>query len=150
MLTACVTGIDLQSTLEIKASSLYLTHFKNGPATGESMRQRNLVSLLLGVLLALVSTTTTLNVRAQTASPQGNPQTTSSPQTTGPQSTSPPSSPQSSPQTTNTQTGPAASSPKVTKVVEGHLELDEIIQIEVDHLSEWMNTATNDPKKLVP
>ncbi|HXM34101.1 MAG TPA: hypothetical protein VN920_02860 [Pyrinomonadaceae bacterium] len=114
------------------------------------MRQRNLVSLLLGVLLALVSTTTTLNVRAQTASPQGNPQTTSSPQTTGPQSTSPPSSPQSSPQTTNTQTGPAASSPKVTKVVEGHLELDEIIQIEVDHLSEWMNTATNDPKKLVP
>jgi hypothetical protein len=35
-------------------------------------------------------------------------------------------------------------------VVEGHLELDDIILIEVDHLNEWMNTATNDAEKLVP
>lgn len=31
---------------------------------------------------------------------------------------------------------------------EGHLELDQIIQVEVDHFNEW--AATNDPTKLVP
>jgi hypothetical protein len=37
--------------------------------------------------------------------------------------------------------------PKVT-AVEGNLELDDIIRVRVDHLSEW--AETNDPSKLVP
>ena len=37
--------------------------------------------------------------------------------------------------------------PKVTAVT-GHLELDQIIQVEIDHLAEW--AAKNDPSKLVP
>jgi hypothetical protein len=38
-------------------------------------------------------------------------------------------------------------SPKV-RGTEGHLELDNIIRVEVDHLTEW--AAKNDPTKLVP
>ena len=37
--------------------------------------------------------------------------------------------------------------PKVISV-EGHLELDHIIRVQVDNLSEW--AKTNDPAKLVP
>jgi small-conductance mechanosensitive channel len=42
------------------------------------------------------------------------------------------------------------SSPSAPKVigVEGNLELDDIIKVEVDHLKEW--TTQNDPSKLVP
>jgi hypothetical protein len=42
---------------------------------------------------------------------------------------------------------PGVPAPKVT-AVEGHLELDVIIRVEVDHLNEW--AAKNDPSKLVP
>jgi hypothetical protein len=48
-------------------------------------------------------------------------------------------------------TGSASpSSPSAPKVigVEGNLELDDIIRVEVDHLKEW--TTQNDPSKLVP
>jgi hypothetical protein len=38
-------------------------------------------------------------------------------------------------------------SPKVT-AVEGHLELDDVIRVQIDHLSEW--ATMNDPAKLVP
>lgn len=38
--------------------------------------------------------------------------------------------------------------PQVIRVLEGHLELDDIIRIEVDNLSSWADT--NDPTKLVP
>jgi len=117
------------------------------------MRLRIMVSLPLGVLIGIVAPVTiaTLKVMAQTASPQGNPQTTSSPVTTpalqsAPSATGSPSTSQ----TTNPQPAAPPLAPRVTKVIEGHLELDAIIQIEVDHLAEWMNTATNDPKKLVP
>ncbi len=41
----------------------------------------------------------------------------------------------------------AATHPKVT-AIEGHLELDEIIRVEVEHFSEW--AATHDATKLVP
>ena len=37
--------------------------------------------------------------------------------------------------------------PKVT-AVEGHLELDTIIQVQIDHFAEWVQK--NDPSKLVP
>jgi len=40
-----------------------------------------------------------------------------------------------------------ATHPKVT-AIEGHLELDEIIRVEVEHFSEW--AATHDATKLVP
>ena len=40
-----------------------------------------------------------------------------------------------------------APSPKVT-AVEGHLELDDVVRIQIDHLAEW--AATNNPLKLVP
>jgi hypothetical protein len=40
-----------------------------------------------------------------------------------------------------------APSPKVTGI-EGHLELDEIVRVEVENLQEW--AATHDPGKLVP
>lgn len=42
---------------------------------------------------------------------------------------------------------PAAPAPRVTSV-EGHLELDVVIRVEIDHLAEW--SAKNDPAKLVP
>ena len=38
-------------------------------------------------------------------------------------------------------------SPKVTRI-EGHLELDDIVRVEVDHFTEW--AATHDATKLVP
>src|SRR5690242_13082213 len=38
--------------------------------------------------------------------------------------------------------------PKVTAIDQGHLELDDIIRVEVDHLSEW--AANHDASKLVP
>ncbi|HEY3040887.1 MAG TPA: hypothetical protein VGJ66_19265 [Pyrinomonadaceae bacterium] len=40
-----------------------------------------------------------------------------------------------------------APSPKVTGI-EGHLELDDILRVEVEHFTEW--AATHDPTKLVP
>ena len=67
------------------------------------------------------------------------------------------------PALTNAQTQSASASPSPTIVapvpsptpaapkvvgVEGHLELDVIIRVEVEHLNEW--AARNDPTKLVP
>jgi hypothetical protein len=44
------------------------------------------------------------------------------------------------------QSGPAP--PKVTKVI-GTLEADDLIEVHVDHLAEWV-AAGNDPSKLIP
>jgi hypothetical protein len=66
---------------------------------------------------------------AQTPSPNGSP----SPSTVASPVTSP---------------TPAAA-PKVIGV-EGNLELDDIIRVEVDHLNEWVQNPKNDPSKLVP
>ncbi|MEP7009570.1 MAG: hypothetical protein ABJC13_04535 [Acidobacteriota bacterium] len=43
---------------------------------------------------------------------------------------------------------PVSTAPKVVEIVEGHLELDGLIRLRVDHLAEW--SKTNDPGKLVP
>ena len=43
----------------------------------------------------------------------------------------------------------APAKPKVTGV-DGHLELDVIIKVDVDHLAEWAATPGNNPAKLVP
>src|SRR6267142_5232231 len=81
--------------------------------------------LFLSILLALVLGVATLN--AQTPSPTPAP---------GPAPATSPSP------------GPApAPSPKVIAVAD-HLELDEIIQVQVEHFTEW--AATHDAAKLVP
>jgi hypothetical protein len=51
-----------------------------------------------------------------------------------------------SPSATSSPT-PAAPGPRV-RAAEGHLELDDIIRVEVDNFTEW--AAKNDPTKLVP
>lgn len=61
-------------------------------------------------------------------------------------SPTPAPSPLASPSATSSPT-PAAPAPKVT-AVEGHLELDTVIRVEIEHLAEW--AAENDPTKLVP
>ncbi len=42
----------------------------------------------------------------------------------------------------------AAPAPKVVEIIEGHLELDDLIRLRVANLSEW--STSNDPGKLVP
>ena len=61
-------------------------------------------------------------------------------------SPTPAPSPLSSPSPTSSPT-PAAPAPKV-RAVEGHLELDDIIRVEIDNFPEW--ATRNDPNKLVP
>jgi len=56
--------------------------------------------------------------------------------------------PAASPSPSSSPTPSPAAPPKVTKVVDGHLELDVVITVEVEHLSEWV--TKNDPTKLVP
>jgi len=65
------------------------------------------------------------------------------------QTASPTPAPVPSPPVTDiTRPAPApAPSPKVTGI-DGHLELDTIVGVEVEHFSEW--AATHDPTKLVP
>ena len=110
------------------------------------MRLRIIVSLPLVLLFVTIATS---GQSARTGNPQGTAQPSVSPATTaGPEST-----PSASPgplQSNGSQPASLPAPPKVTKVVEGHLELDDVILIEVDHLNEWMNTATNDAEKLVP
>lgn len=69
--------------------------------------------------------------------------------TTGAQTRSPTPavSPLPSPSPTVSPTPAPGPPPKVT-AAEGHLELDDIIRVEVDHFTEW--AAKNDPTKLVP
>jgi cell division protein FtsB len=109
------------------------------------MSWRTMALLSLGVLIGLTSVT----VFAQTAPGQGNAAATNTPSST-PQSVSAPASLGTTTTAANAQPSATSPPPKVTKVVDGHLELDDIIQIEVDHLTEWMNVAGNDPRKLVP
>jgi hypothetical protein len=102
--------------------------------------------LLLGLLLTLTCALTAAAVKAQqsVANPSPTPaatsqaasQSSSSSATTAPQ-------PQAGP-----VPSPTPLPPKVTSIVEGHLELDDTISVQVDHLTEW--AANNDPAKLVP
>ena len=80
-------------------------------------------------------------VAAQTGAATPTPNTSSSPQQTNSPSQSP--SPSASP----TASPP---SPRVTKIVTGHLELDELVRVQVEHLAEWVENENNDPTKLVP
>jgi hypothetical protein len=53
--------------------------------------------------------------------------------------------------TQTTNAAPATSpKPKVTGLSEGHLELDVLIKVDIDHLAEWAATPGNNPAKLLP
>jgi hypothetical protein len=53
-------------------------------------------------------------------------------------------------QTTSPQTTPNVQ-PKVMAILEGHLEADDLVKVEVDHLAEWVaRDPANNPAKLVP
>lgn len=103
------------------------------------MRLRIMVSLPAALLFVIIAMS---GLTAQTSNPQGTAEASATPATTP--------DPQSTSQFNGSQPATLVVPPKVTKVVDGHLELDDIIQIEVDHLEEWMNTAGNDARKLVP
>jgi len=85
---------------------------------------------------------TTQSVPAQTTSQQV------PPQTNNPQSATPATNPQTTAQTTNPQTV-AIVQPKVI-ALDGNLEADDLIRVEVKDLDKWAATPTNDPAKLVP
>lgn len=91
------------------------------------MKQISTISLIL--LTAIIGVSAVV-AAAQTSTP--------SPAPTSSQSPAPDTAPTPAP----------TLEPKVTKVVEGHLELDDIIRVEVENLAQW--AETNDPSKLVP
>ena len=97
------------------------------------MNKRTLTVLIVLCTLIGLGVAGELSATAQTASPT--PLPTPSPRVVEAQAASP------------TPTPVPAPPPRVT-TVQGHLELDTIIVVEIDHLSEW--AAKNDPAKLVP
>jgi hypothetical protein len=103
-------------------------------------KRRNSLFLTFVSLAALLLATVFI-VNAQV----NNVQTAATP-SVAPASTSASMSAASPAATATPQASPAAS-PKVT-AIHGHLELDEIVGVEVEHFSEW--AATHDPTKLVP
>ena len=94
------------------------------------------LALLAGVLFLTV-----FIVNAQV-----NSQATATPAATA---TSPPATTVSPATATGPQATPAIASPPPKVIaIEGHLELDDIVKVEVDHFTEW--AATHDATKLVP
>jgi hypothetical protein len=90
--------------------------------------------------MGIIAACTTI-AAAQTGAPTPATSTSSSQQAGSPaQSPSPSASPTPSP----------APAPRVTKIVTGHLELDDLIRVRVDHLAEWVENDNNDATKLVP
>lgn len=86
---------------------------------------------------------TSHSATAQTTNPQ------TGAQTTNPQTAAQTTTTQTTAQTTTTQTT-ANLQPKVTHILEGHLEADDLIKVEIQDLDKWAATPTNDPGKLVP
>ncbi len=110
----------IRAELKTLYSGLNVTHRKG------SMMNKTRLSIG-GLLMLAIALSGGTVLRAQTPSPT--PRAEASPE------------PAPSPAPT------VAPAPKVISV-EGHLELDDIIRVQVDHLSEW--DAKNDPSKLVP
>jgi len=102
------------------------------------MKPIKLAGFALVFLMFVVPTTH--RVSAQTPNSQA-PAQTPNPQ--------PPGSPTSG-QTPNSQSAPAVR-PKVVAILEGHLEADDLVKVEIQDLDKWAAaTPTNDPGKLVP
>jgi hypothetical protein len=99
------------------------------------MKLRTMVLLSLGVVLSIAATSRS---HGQNPTPQDSPQPVVSP--------TPLSSPASQTSTAQPVLGKPAA-PRVIKV-EGNLELDDIISVEVENFEAW--AAVNDPTKLVP
>jgi hypothetical protein len=71
------------------------------------------------------------------------------PAATNPQATTPgQASPSAVPAPPRTTPSPPVAAPKVVEIVDGHLELDGLLQLRVDHLADW--SKANDPGQLVP
>jgi hypothetical protein len=104
-----------------------------------------MVSLALGVFVGLL-TIAVVGVRAQNDNPAGNTQKASPSPAASPQNTSAPTGSNTAAANT-TQPVPTPTPPKVVDV-KGHLELDTVIQVKIDHFSEW--ALTHDATKLVP
>jgi cell division protein FtsB len=112
------------------------------------MRLRITVSLPLAILFITIAIS---GLSAQTNNSKRNPTASSSPVATPSPEVTPAATSSPSPiPADGSQNTVSTAQPKVTKVVSGHLELDDIIVLEVDHLADWMATDTNDAKKLVP
>src|SRR5712692_10016480 len=95
------------------------------------------ILMLLVFLAATIHNAAALTTNSQTTAQTTNPQTTA--QTTNSQTTA---------QTTNAQ-ATAGVQPRVIGL-DGHLEADVLIKVEIDHLAEWAATPKNDLGKLVP
>ena len=96
------------------------------------------LALLAGVLFVTVFIVNAQVNPQATATPAAG--AASSPATVATPTTTTAASPQTSP--------PIASSPPKVIGMEGHLELDDIVKVEVEHFTEW--AATHDATKLVP
>lgn len=83
------------------------------------------------------------------ASGQGtNPQTSVAPATPAESRTATASAPVPNPGPESSPVASRSPSPKVMKITDGHLELDDLVDVEVEGLAEW--AAKNDTSKLVP
>jgi chaperonin cofactor prefoldin len=101
------------------------------------MNAIKLAGLALVVLMFVVPTTH--RASAQTPNSQAPAQTPGSPQSGSPTSA----------QSASSQPAPAVR-PKVVAILDGHLEADDLVKVEVQDLDKWAATPTNDPAKLVP
>jgi hypothetical protein len=97
-----------------------------------NMSTTNLL-ILAFLLVSAISATSAVRVSAQQPTPQATPALAAA---TTPATALPSPSPSPMP------------SPKVKSITEGHIELDNIIAVEVDGLAEW--AAKNDASKLIP
>ena len=91
--------------------------------------------ILLCTLMGIIAAGATI-AAAQTGGASPPPNTSPAPQQAGSPTQSP--SPSISP----------VPSPRVTEIITGHLELDDMIRVKVEHLAEW--AEANDATKLVP
>lgn len=103
------------------------------------MKHSTTSPLSLCVLISLIAVCV-LSAAGQTGASTPAPNT--SPQQAAPPSQTP--SPSASPTPT------PAPDPRVSKVVSGHLELDNLIRVRVENLAAWADKEENDATKLVP
>ena len=103
------------------------------------MKHSTTLSVLICTLMGIIAACATITA-AQTGAATPTPNISASPQQT--------SSPSQSPGPSASPTPTPARPPKVTRIVSGHLELDDLIRVYVDNFAEW--AEQNDATKLVP
>lgn len=101
------------------------------------------------ILLALILVIGTLATNAVIANAQGtNSQAGAAPASSPESRTSTTSSPATIPVPQSSPVAAPSPSPKVARITDGHLELDDLVDVEVEGLAEW--ALKNDTSKLVP